>query len=83
MKKLPDTPEYWETISAPKEIETILHQRNRLHFGQAQGSPFTVPPLSVDIGYTAEGYAADLILSGRYPTDAIDRATSLLIQHLQ
>ena len=67
----------------PEEIERILLQRNQLHFGQAEGTPFTRPPLQVDIGYKAEGYAADLILSGRASYESTSHATSLLIKHLQ
>ena len=65
IKKLPDIPQYWETITLPDEIERLLLQRNQIHFGQAEGTPFTRPPLQADIGYKAEGYAVDLVLSGR------------------
>ena len=64
IKKLPDTPDHWETITLPSEIEQLLLHRNQHHFSQAEGTPFTVLPLSADIGYKADGYAADLILEG-------------------
>ena len=41
-------------ISSPSEIEYYLQQRNRRHFGQAQGTPFTIPPLSSHINWNAD-----------------------------
>jgi hypothetical protein len=43
--------EEWRTITDPMEIEYFLMLRNRLHFGQAQGTPFTVPPLSANLDW--------------------------------
>jgi hypothetical protein len=38
-------PKEWITINAPQAVVEKLRDRNRSHFGQAQGTPFTVPPL--------------------------------------
>jgi hypothetical protein len=35
----------WKTITDPTEVEYYLLLRNRLHFGQAQGTPLTEEPL--------------------------------------
>lgn len=84
MKEMDDTPDHWETITVPEDIERTLLQRNQHHFGQAAGTPFTHPPLEADIGYKADGFAADLILSGDYhPEISSQPATHLFIQHLQ
>ncbi len=83
VKKLPDSPEHWETVTVPTRIEELLLQRNRHHFGQADGTPFTIPPLQTDIGYKADGFAADLILEGRIQYPSVSEATTLLIQHLK
>ena len=83
IKSLPDTPDHWETIIVPEAIEKILLERNRNHFGQAEGTPFTNPPLRADVGYKADGYAADLILQGQIEYENMSDATSLLISHLQ
>jgi hypothetical protein len=32
----------WRTIDVPDEVESLLLDRNREHFGQAHGTPFTV-----------------------------------------
>ncbi len=61
MTQLHDTPDHWEKVTVPHEIENSLMQRNRYHFGQAKGTPFTCPPQQADVGYKADGYAADLI----------------------
>jgi hypothetical protein len=42
--------------------------RNRLHFGQAQGTPFTELPLQSDVDWLAQTPAAEQILQGKYTT---------------
>lgn len=83
MKQLPDDADHWETITIPQQIEHLLIQRNQHHFRQAEGTPFTRPPFLADIGYKADGYAAELILSGQIQYHHTSEATSLLIAHLQ
>jgi exonuclease III len=83
IKKLPDSDEHWETVTAPSRIEEILLQRNRHHFGQAKDTPFAKPPLAMEVGYKADGCTVNMILKGnaRYPN--LPHAAQLLIQHLQ
>lgn len=45
-KQIRDDQTKWRTISVPTEVVDLLLERNRKHFGQAFGTPFTVPPLS-------------------------------------
>lgn len=52
----------WRTVTDPHEIEYYLTIRNYQHFGQAQGTPFTVPPLSHDFDWTATSPAANEVL---------------------
>ncbi len=48
------------------------------------GTPLTSSSMHAKIGYKADGYAVDLILSGEYvEDDEMTAATSLLIHHLQ
>ena len=82
LKRLPDTPEHWETITIPNEIERLLLERNRYHFSQAHGTPFTTQPLQADIGFKADGMAVEMILNGNYRLPNISEATALLLQHL-
>ena len=83
MKKLPDSPDHWVTVTVPKDIERLLLTRNRHHFGQAEGTPFTTPPLNADVGYKADGFAAELLLHGQIHYNEAHEATKLLIKHLQ
>ena len=83
IKQLPDDSDHWETITVPEDIESLLIQRNQKHFGQAAGTPFTQPPLQADVGYKADGYAAELILNGQIDYTCMSKATSLFIKHLQ
>ena len=43
----------WKTIDTPEEITRYLLARNQAHFGQAAGTPFSVPPLSVQVDFSA------------------------------
>jgi exonuclease III len=83
MKALPDNTTNWETITVPEEIERLLIQRNCHHFGQAEGTPFTMPPLKALIGYKAQGYTTEMILDGEFDMPNSSSATRLLIKHLQ
>lgn len=83
MKALPDDAAHWETITVPHQIEQLLLQSNRHHFSQADGTPLTRPPFTADIGYKADGYSVEMILSGQQAYQNTSEATALLIKHLQ
>ena len=62
----------WRTITKPNEIEYYLLLRNRLHFGQAQGTPFTVDPFQREIPWGANSSQSEAILQGVYiPGDQV------------
>ena len=42
----------WQIIDVPSEIVENLQNRNRIHFGQAKGTPFTVSPLVDCLGFS-------------------------------
>ena len=73
----------WRQIEVPTEVLHQLQQRNRNHFGQAHGSPFTVPPLVNQLGFCGDGSSAEDILKGEYDATGLDDNVALLIQHLQ
>jgi hypothetical protein len=62
----PKTCNSWRLITEPSEIEYYLLLRNRLHFGQAQGTPFTEPPISNDVDWSANSTSSTDILNGTY-----------------
>lgn len=79
----PKTCTHWKVIDVPTEILTQLQQRNQKHFGQAQGTPFTIPPLSDDLGFTSMTPSGKLILDGQYDIAHLDASVQLLVNHLQ
>jgi hypothetical protein len=79
----PKTCTEWIQIDVPEEVVFHLSERNRRHFGQAAGSPFTVPPLSTQLGYDAQSDTAEEILQGEYQYTGNDPNVLLLLQHLQ
>ena len=61
----------WRSITNPDEIESYIRFRNRGHFGQAQGTPFTELPLREDITWQADTVTCEDILNGHHQTDTI------------
>ena len=62
----------WRHISNPEEIEHYVRLRNRGHFGQAQGTPFTEVPLQHHVNWTADTPTCEEILNGYHQIDTID-----------
>jgi hypothetical protein len=73
----------WTQIDVPEEIVRLLQERNRLHFGQAHGTPFTIPPLATLLGYTGISETQKQILQGTFDVTGYDDNVKLLIRHLQ
>jgi hypothetical protein len=78
----PKTCQHWKVIDVPTEILSLLQQRNQKHFGQAHGTPFTIPPLSDDLGFTSMTPSGSLILKGQYDVAHLDASLQVLINHL-
>lgn len=58
----------WKMVTLPHEVEYYLLLRNRLHFGQAHGTPFTTDPLCNDLDWGATTEEAFQVLQGNYST---------------
>ena len=56
----------WKTVDLPDEIVYYLLTRNRLHFGQAHGTPLTTPAFAQQIDWAASTETAELILHGEF-----------------
>jgi hypothetical protein len=54
----------WKMINVPTEVLYHLQQRNRRHFGQAQGTPSTTSPLYNKLGFTSYTSQGTMILDG-------------------
>ena len=76
----PKTVNPFEQYHYPPQIEYYLLARNRAHFGKAAGTPFTVPPLSTSIKWTADTPEAEMILEGKYNASSLDDITQMLLQ---
>ena len=75
----PKTCTEWRVIDVPSEVVGHLQRRNRIHFGQAHGTPFTIPPLSTDLGFCGDLRGTDDILNGRYDSSQFRENVQLLI----
>ena len=73
----------WIQVDVPTEVLRLLQERNRAHFGQAFGTPFTVPPLSTELGFDGVTATGQEILEGKYDTSPHSESVRLLLQHLQ
>eukprot|EP00957_Ditylum_brightwellii_P058773 4455770-Ditylum_brightwellii.AAC.1 len=60
----PKEAECWKTVETPQEIETYPKLQNQLHCSQAHGTPFKVPPLSIEVGWAANSVVLGLVLEG-------------------
>ncbi len=71
----------WRTTEIPQDVLHYLRLRNRLHFGQAAGTPLTLPPFSTQLDGAASTSTADLILEGDYTNDELTDIQELMINH--
>eukprot|EP00957_Ditylum_brightwellii_P023174 1748988-Ditylum_brightwellii.AAC.1 len=55
--------------------------QNKLYFGQAQGTPFTVLPVSVEVDWGVNSVTSELILEGNYTNEELLDIKQLLLLH--
>ena len=72
----------WTQITDPDEITQRLIDRNTKHFGAAQGTPWTIPPLSNDYSWDTTTPAHQNTLAGNPPV-YLDELTNKLLEHLK
>eukprot|EP00957_Ditylum_brightwellii_P139682 10645563-Ditylum_brightwellii.AAC.1 len=58
----PKKAQHWRTVKIPQEIAFYLKLQNRLHFGQAKGTPFTVPPSEEEFNWAANSRYSKMVL---------------------
>ena len=73
----------WKEVDTPEEVETAIRERNRLHFGQADGTPFATPKMKEQLDFMASTKTAELILDGQYEPDDVTSAAAALADHLR
>ena len=80
----PRTCTQWKVVDVPSDVLDVLQKRNRVHFGQAHGSPFTIDPLVGTFGYGGTSLAARQVLNGNYDFDTItDTSVAVILKHLK
>eukprot|EP00957_Ditylum_brightwellii_P194069 14779821-Ditylum_brightwellii.AAC.1 len=77
----PKEAEHWTTVEMPEEVATYLKLQKKLHFGQAHGTLFTVPPLLVSFHWAANSITSDLVLEGKYSNTELTYRQQMLLEH--
>jgi hypothetical protein len=76
--------QHWKVVDIPSEVLEQLQSRNRKHFGQAHGTPFTVDPLVGTFGYSGINAMANQVLEGEYIPEAgtDDKNVKAILSHM-
>eukprot|EP00957_Ditylum_brightwellii_P147362 11220750-Ditylum_brightwellii.AAC.1 len=72
---------HWRTVETPQEIVFYLKLRNRLHFGQAKGTPFIIPPLEEEFDWAANSWYSDMVLEDTYSNSELSFLENKLLDH--
>lgn len=65
----PKTCQEWRMVDCPEEIEMLLEERNRAHFGQSKDCNLTSEPFDFTMLFTGACHKAEAILNGTFTTD--------------
>eukprot|EP00957_Ditylum_brightwellii_P079635 6055822-Ditylum_brightwellii.AAC.1 len=68
----PKKAQQWRTVDLPEEILHYLTIRNRHYFGQAEGTPFMLPPLSQYYDWAANSLVSEMVLKGKFNSKELD-----------
>jgi hypothetical protein len=73
----------WEPIHDPEKVCDLIQHRNIQNFGQAQGTPFTIPPLN-EIDWQVSSVKAEELLEGSIPAPFLtaDKYTMEILEHI-
>ncbi len=81
---LPDTPKEakeWGTVTDPPEIEQLIMERQKVHFGQATPTPFANEPLKSTFNWTGTSPEVQVVLNGDYvPSNTVDSQSNRILQ---
>lgn len=80
----PKTCTAWKVIGVPSEVSEVLQKRNRTHFGQAHGTPFTIEPLAGSFGYSGCTLAGRQVLHGNFDVQSVEEpSASTILRHMK
>eukprot|EP00957_Ditylum_brightwellii_P155784 11860194-Ditylum_brightwellii.AAC.1 len=77
----PKKEETWHIINLPEEILHYLTVRNKCHFGQAHGTPFTIPLLSQYFDWVANLHVSEAVLNGTFTNDEFSKLQQHFLHH--
>jgi hypothetical protein len=81
---LPDKPKEakeWRTVTEPDEIEQLIMERQKVHFGQATPMPFVNEPLKSTFSWTGTSPEVEVVLNGNYvPSHTVDSQSNRILQ---
>jgi hypothetical protein len=69
----------WKTIDDPQRVVALIQARNKKHFHQAEGTPFTTGEF-MTIPFDGSGPVANAVLAGQYTSS--DPVVQLLLDEL-
>jgi hypothetical protein len=72
----------WIPVFDQEEINDLLKHRNKKHFSQAEGTPFTIEPLKSLFGKHADTPAAKQLREGFIPDCEADEAAMEILHHM-
>ena len=75
--------EGWDRITDPLEMEEQLYHRNKTHFGQLEGTPFTMTPLRQNLDFAASTHVADTVLQGTFDTTNLCHISTEILQAMK
>jgi hypothetical protein len=78
-----DSVDEWEPIHDAEKMQNMLQMRNIIHFGQAQGTLFTIPPLD-KLNWQATSIEAEELLAGSIPVQFVsdNQYTMRILEHI-
>ncbi len=77
----PKTCQSWTQIDVPREALRLFQERNRAHFGQVHGTPFTITPFSEQLGFGGDGPVSQPILQNTCNNGGITQRASVSNHH--
>eukprot|EP00978_Attheya_sp_CCMP212_P038720 scaffold194729_cov26-Attheya_sp.AAC.1 len=83
--KKDEDPVKYKRVVIKEDMEKHLLAHHLVHFGQAEGTPFTTPPLSNLVDFTGKSDFCQKFRAGEVDIDKlqIDKATKLFLKELQ
>jgi hypothetical protein len=78
-----DSVQNWSMVHDHVQLQKFLLKRNVQHFGQAQGTPFTIPPLTL-LDWGAQSQVAEKLLQGEIPAEiqSNDIYLNAILEHI-